>query len=593
MTAAATALIRGDTTRLNRDLSKARGMFARTFRGIRNNVRGALSSALAPLGLIGGAAGFAAIGRDVLQFEDQLNRIGIQANMAPEAIEAMRASMLNLSKTSGIARGDIVGAGTALINLTGDIEFTKRNLDVLARANLATGATMQDLAGLSFALGNAFGLADPAEVEKGLSAITEAGKRGAIPLAQMSVILQQVAASFEGVTAGGVEGAAELAAALQVARRGFGTAEQAGTGLQAMMTAFAKKAGKLEKAGIRVFDKDPATGEKRFRNIGKILDDFQNSKLLKDPTLMAKALGRVEAVKTIQVLTKFRGAFDELAEGAKGSNAIQEDALKRTQSTAFKIQKAVNDLKERLADVFTPARIQKFADALEKMVELVEKLIDNWKIVALTIGAIKLGGLVGSFSSLATMSATAAGNAGRLSGTVGRTTGKVGKLAGKIGVLGQAVEALAIGFAVGTALDQAFGLSDKLSGTTKEGLERSNKQFSGLEGSARNAVTDMNPILARRIHQQIFADNRAGKRTELTNNQRGGISRTLFAARESGILENGEVDRGRAIELLGDRLGRRFAGSIERALKLKQALEVQVRVDAEGRIAAEGRSVNE
>jgi len=426
-------MVRADNRKLRSDLAKTKGMFRKTFGGLKRG----FSAALSPVGIGAGAVGFALLGKEVLAFEDTLDRTARQAGMTGQATARMRAQIIELSKASGISRNEVLAAANEIVNLEGAAGLTDAKLKTLVKANEATGSSMKELASLTFGLGNAFGIVENADLEKAFSGVIEAGKRGSVPLNQMALILRGLAPQFAKFSSTGSEGAAELAATLQIAARGFGTAQEAGTGVQALLVALTKNAGKLKKFGVNIFD-----SKGKERGLKDILTQFDKSKLIKDPTKLQKALGRNEAVKALQVLRKFRPQLDKITDGAKASDALQTDSADRRASQAAKMKIAMNNLKESILKVFTPARLEMFARAMEKVADVAEFLVDNIKLVAVVIGGIKLTGLIGGMAAMATSSGAIAGNMAKTR-------------------LGIAAAATA-GFALGTALDRAFGLSTKL-----------------------------------------------------------------------------------------------------------------------------------
>lgn len=437
--------------KLDSGLRKSEKSFKRFGKKIGSGLKRAFSAA----SLIGGgsaAFGFAAVGRDVLDFEDALNRIEIQAGMTGAETDAMRTSMLVMSKATGISRGEVAGAGTALINLTGDIDFTRESLGVLTEATVATGASVEDLAGLAFSLNKSFGLESAEDMERGLSAIIEAGKKGAIPLGQMTLVLQQLSKDFSNLSGEGVAGAADLASALQVLRPSFGSAAEAGTGLKGMLNSFKKNSKKFKKAGIDIFEIDE-NGVEQFRSIREILDDFEKAKVSKSKSGLIKIMGRSEGALAFETLRSSREEFERLSSLARDSNAIEDDAAKRRNSQAFKLNKAWNDIKETIAKVFTSERIEKFVEAIEKIASLVGVIVDNLKGAALVFAALKIGpGLAGAAMSLGA--------------TMGPSLGAVAGGAGASG-LGKVLGATAGVAAVGLASYEAAKYLLEMTGATK------------------------------------------------------------------------------------------------------------------------------
>lgn len=597
------AVIRADNRKLGGDLRKSKSMFRRTFGGIGKGIKGALSGALSPLGVGAGALGFAVIGKEVLDFEDSLNRIGIQANMTAAEIDTMRGDMIGLSGGLAMSRAEVANTATALINLTGDIKFTRDAMGVLGEANLATGASMEELAGLAFSLQKSFKLNDAAGLEKGLSAIITAGKQGAIPLGEMALILQQLSASFSDLGGTGVEGAADLAAALQVLRPAFGSAAEAGTGLQSMMTALKKKSAKLGKEGIAVFVKDAKTGGKVFRGLRAILDDIAKSDMINNPDLLVEVLGRVEAEKAMKAWTKGRDEFERLSEAAKNSNAIQEDAAKRRESSAFKITKAMNDAKAAIADTFTPARIEKFASLLGKLAETVAFMVEHAEAFVAVWAAFKIGSLVAGFVSIATSTAAIAASseaaavaqaAGGLSlkGSLG-TLGKMG------GVLGVGLAAGTVGYLISNEFEKKFNISGMLTGTKDKNWKfdaaTENKQDTGFLRDSAGAFKNAS---ARRRTQMVGSKFGVNLGDDGNSDILKRAHQVAFQARDKGLIgKDGAIDREAAFKAQTGFRASMFnndgktrdqvldgQGAKELALAISQAMQIDaVRQDAKAK----------
>lgn len=447
--------MRADNRRLKSDLAKSRAMFKRSFTRIGRGIKGALSGSLGVLTGIGAGVGITSVAKDVLAFEDTLNRLSIQSGVTGKELAQFKGDLVALSADTGISRNELIKASEALVNLTGTAGFSAEKLKVLADANLATGASVEELAGLTFSLEKSFKLADPKQLRQGLSAIIQAGKEGAIPLGQMATVLQSVSASFAELGGTGVDAAADLSSALQVLRgQGFATAAEAGTGLQSVITALTKKSKQLEKKGIDVFDKNGA-----FRGLRPILDDFQAANL--SIAELTTILGRVEAQKGIRALISADGRkeFEKLSEAARKSTALEDDAAKRRQSTAFKLQKTLNRAKETIAKVFTPERIQKFVELIAKAADLLGFIVDHAKAFAAIWASIKLGGFVSQMAQVALSMKASAASAAGMGASIGKAGGAVGKLSGALSVLGS----FGVGFGIGTAIDELTGASDKIS----------------------------------------------------------------------------------------------------------------------------------
>jgi hypothetical protein len=217
----------------------------------------------------------------------------------------------------------------------------------------------------------------PKDMEASFAALTIQGKKGAIELKDLASELSSIAPQWAMFNKGtGVEGVRELGAALQVVKRGFGgDAAETVTGLQSMLTALVKNEKHFRGAGIKMFEVDPKTGAKSMRSVLEIVDEIGKSKLVKNPTLLEKAFGRVEAYRAFLQLTQNKEALDDLISSSRDAGIIQRDLGTYMNSTAGKTSRAWEQMKNAMADVFTPERIKLFSEALVKAVELFGKIV--------------------------------------------------------------------------------------------------------------------------------------------------------------------------------------------------------------------------
>jgi hypothetical protein len=156
-----------------------------------------------------------------------------------EAAECARRRRPPRPHDRGVARrawnGRPSSPAPGYIALTGRAGEARDMLGLFARTAAVSGASLEDVAATAATLSNNLGIRDVAEMERALSGIYSQGKSGAVELKNMATILAGVTPQFAGFGVTGAEGIAELGALLQVARQGFGSAEEAATGLRAVM----------------------------------------------------------------------------------------------------------------------------------------------------------------------------------------------------------------------------------------------------------------------------------------------------------------------------------------------------------------------
>ena len=451
--------LRSDRRRVERQLKE-------TGKSAGKKLGGGFRTALGSIATFGTVGGLASIGKEALDFERSFTRLDIQAGKGFDA-SAFRSSIDDISMSMGVGKTQVLGMATAIVNLEGAAGLTTEKLDVLTRASVATGSSMEDMAGIGFALRNAFDIKEADELEASLSRLINIGKQGSVPLNELNAVLQQQATTFAKVSAAGAEGAAQFAALVQVGRKGAGSASEVGTQIKALIDNLATAAPKLKAFGVNVqtVGKD---GVKNFKPIGTILDDIGKSRLMKDETLLARVFGSSEARKLLQTVKANRAEFDGLIESSRGALDVQQDSDKFLQSSAGRVDKALIKIKASFQEAFTVDRIEQVVEVAEILADVIGFATEHvWGLVAAwgAFQALKVASLLstaaGAASALASSSAGAAGGIGS-AGKAADAANFAGKAKDILRVAGALTAAGAAGFALGTALDDLTGgkLSD-------------------------------------------------------------------------------------------------------------------------------------
>lgn len=327
--------------------------------------------------LAGGAAGaiggfLVEQGTEVYNFEKALTRLGIAANKSPEEMRKFADSVLVTSRATGISRNNILGAARAYVALTGDMDGAAAASDTWARVAQATDSSIDDVARTAASLKQNLKI-NPADMMAAFSALAVQGKEGAIELKDLAGQLANIApqwAMFKGGS--GVQGLKEMGAALQVVKQGFGgDASETVTGLQSLLTAVTKNAGKFKAAGIQIFDVDKKTGAKSMKNVLDIVDAIAHSKLVNDPTKLEKAFGRVEAYRAFLQLSQNKDMLDQLIQKSGDTKVIANDLEKYLESPAGKIERSWENVKNQFAAAMTPARVEAMAKAFVALAEVI------------------------------------------------------------------------------------------------------------------------------------------------------------------------------------------------------------------------------
>lgn len=335
----------------------------------------------------GGLAAAAVVGaRSAINLQRTLLDIEIQSGASKEEMEGLTAAIKATSKATAISRGDLAKTSKRLVDLLGPAGRSAELMDLLGRTAVASGADTAELAGLISAVSDSMGIAadDTVRMESALSAFLAAGKLGKVPLEEMAIVLQDISSTFKDVSSGGPEAAADLAAALQVARKSFGSAAKAGTGLEAFIGSLIKKSAALKKLKVDVFVGKGAA--KRLLPFRDILDQIQKRAL--NVQELTEALGRKEAAKFAKILTSEEGReeFERIATAARGATDVSEDFGKRTEAAVFKMDSALNQAKNSFSDLASPERLQLFADSVDVITTAIAELVNVLEVAGDALG---------------------------------------------------------------------------------------------------------------------------------------------------------------------------------------------------------------
>lgn len=322
-----------------------------------------------------GGIGLMSMADDAMTLEKSLTRYQIATSASDAQMAQFRTQLSGLTRSSGVARQELLDGAAAYVALTGDAAGAATGMQLFAKVQNATGAKMADIATTAAALKDNLGI-DPKDFEAGFSALVVQGKAGAVELRDLAAEMADLTPAMAGFKGGrGLQGLLETGAALQVVKKGAGTASKAATNLAQLSNAMIRNSKKFKAKGIRIFDRN---GEKR--NFLAIIDDIRK-KGLTEPQLI-NLLGSSEAMSAMRELLARKDLINQLITTGGDKNAIERDATKYLESPAGRVSRAWEAVKLKLAEAFTPERLEAFAAKLEQLVGHVGTLIDMLNGVA-------------------------------------------------------------------------------------------------------------------------------------------------------------------------------------------------------------------
>ncbi|WP_145557879.1 phage tail tape measure protein [Yersinia aldovae] len=194
--------------------------------------KGKLLSAVAQTAAVAGGSMLAANKAANFNRENQL--IGNTADMSSPEIKAMGDAMLITARQTGQFADDIQAAQGYLVAAGQDYREAQANLKTIGRTATATGADILDVSKATFILGDALKI-NPQEMQAALDILVQSGKEGNFEFNDMAKTLPVLGAQFQSLKMGGKEAAATMGAALQVARKGASTSDEAANNMKNFM----------------------------------------------------------------------------------------------------------------------------------------------------------------------------------------------------------------------------------------------------------------------------------------------------------------------------------------------------------------------
>ena len=346
------------------------------------NVGGAvLGSALrfGKLGLLGVGAAAGAAMKDAINFDEAITDLHVSSGRSIGDLGEFRKKILAMSTAMGVAKEEVLSGAQTYVTLTGDSKTAMESLETFSKVAKGQKTDMKDVATVAATMGDQFGLT-AGQFEQAFSILASGAKAGSIEFSDMAGLMASLGANFAQFgKSKGTDGVATLGAAFQVAKKSFGSASEAATGLEAIMGSLQQNAKKLKKEGkIDVFEKDGKTLKPMMEIIDAIASkDFNGSQLF-------DLLGRKEAVKTFQALSKNRQALDDIKDASMRAKDVQVDFDTRAQSSSERLSKAWNTFKNRIAEALTPERVEKFVSIMEQVLVTIVKVgefIYKWIVI--------------------------------------------------------------------------------------------------------------------------------------------------------------------------------------------------------------------
>jgi len=387
--------IGANTKEMDRELAAARKRLRNFAAGARKlggkAIGGAQKVGGGLLGGLGfaGAFGLGEIVGDLRDFEKDLSRLGIEAEIPRNKMDELRKSIRDVSRATAINSTDIVNAGRTYFGLTSDVAGMADAMKTFARAAQATGSNVEEITALGAAMKKAGVNAD--QLESAFGIMIAQGRAGKITLGEQAREFVSLIPKFQKFGAEkGVNSLIQMNAAFQTIAEDFGSSSQAATGFENMMAMIQARQKQLAGAGVKIYDK--RDGRLQLRDLTAIVDDID--KKLKDPRRMGAVLGEnQEGRSALDALIRMRGKLNEVRDAAADAGGVVENDLNRALTDdAGRIEVAMNNLKVSMAEAFTPERIKEFTGAIVELAAAIGPVAKMVGFIGDVLGGFKKAG---------------------------------------------------------------------------------------------------------------------------------------------------------------------------------------------------------
>jgi len=353
-------------------------------------------------------------------FQSVMTDIGQKADLSRAASEQLGRNLLVSARAANQMPADLQAGVDALAGLGAKVPDAVAMMKPIGRAATAYKAEIADLSAAAFAATD--NLKVPvAQTGKIIDVMASAGKAGAFELKDMAQYFPALTAAYQGLGQTGVGAVADLAAGLQIARKGAGDAASAGSNLanilQKIASPVTNKA--FEKMGVDLpaaLKKAYAEGKTPLEAIAELTNKTLKGDLSKLGYLFEDAQVQQGLRPLIQNMEEFRKIRDEAGKAGGTTDRDFADRMKDSAEQSKQLKVNATTLAITLGAQLLPTinAIVTRANAFATWIgDVANRYPNAAKAVAIGAaafaglffvlggGAIVIAGLVAPFSALA------------------------------------------------------------------------------------------------------------------------------------------------------------------------------------------------
>lgn len=321
-------------------------------------------------------AAIAAPIRAAANFETILEDIGQKAGVPVERLAALGDRIQSVARDTNQGASQIAQAVDALAGRGASLDVAMAAADPIGRAAVAYRAATEDLAAASWsAVDNLKVPAD--QIERALDAMAQSGKEGAFELRDMATYFPALGAAYQGLGQEGVGAVADLAAALQVVRKGTGDASSAATNLQNVLQKVYAPATvkKFADAGVDVFAEMEAAAQRGLTPIEAIAE-LTDRTLQGDLSRMGNLFEDAQVQAGLRSLIQGMEEYRRIRAEAMGADGVVDADYQRRIRTADGVMKRWNATTERLSITIGNALLPVLNDVLDTIEPVIDRMAE-------------------------------------------------------------------------------------------------------------------------------------------------------------------------------------------------------------------------
>ena len=345
------------------------------------------------------------------EFDRALAEIGAKGNLTAEQLRGIGEAAKATSSQMNQFATDIVKAQDFLVGMGLDVDRATKAMPSIARAATATGASLEDLSKAGFAAMSNLGVAAEG-LGKSFDIMAAAGKAGGFELRDMAQYLPSITALASSKGMSGESGLAQIAAALQIVRRGAGDASEAATNFSNILQKINSNdaIGNFKKLGIdiqKVLKDAKANGTDPLEASLRAI----NTALGGDMSRLGEIFADAQVQKgLIPLLTGLEDYIRLRDEAARADGVISNDFARMMQTSVEQVKQfqiALQNFQTSVGAAMVPV-LGGIAGALKPVLVLLTSLVNQYPgvsgaLVAITAGFIALKAALAGLTFLGLM----------------------------------------------------------------------------------------------------------------------------------------------------------------------------------------------